>query len=77
MVEVLKFGYGNYMAAEGTFNDKLAFIVTQDGTGVVGEEGVFDGSEVDPDTIKALFTFANRESVDVMIDVLIRLRRNF
>lgn len=77
MVEILEFGYGNYMAAEGKANGLPAFIVTDGGSGVVGEEGTFDGSEVDPESVKALFTFANRESVDIMIDVLIRLRRNF
>lgn len=77
MFPVLEFGHGMYTAGEGPYDGVPALIIIQDGDGVVGSEKTRSSTDIDFDTIRTVFKFNSRESLEVLIEQLNLIRSHF
>jgi hypothetical protein len=70
---LIELGYGKVEIAEGSHEDKPALIFGRNGSGKVGEETPPDRHATHEETY-AVVTFANVESLDVVVGKLMTLR---
>jgi hypothetical protein len=70
---LIELGYGKVEIAEGSHEDKPALIFGRNGTGKVGEETPPNRICTHEETY-AVVTFANVESLDVVVGKLMTLR---
>jgi hypothetical protein len=70
---LIELGYGKIEVAEGTQGDKLALIFGRNGTGTIGEATPPSRQATQGETL-AVVTFANVESLDVVLDKLVVVR---
>ena len=70
---LIELGYGKIEVAEGTHDDRLALIFGLNGTGKVGEATPPNRHATHEETL-AVVTFANVESLDVVLAKLQTLR---
>lgn len=70
---LIELGYGKVEVAEGAHENRLALIFGRNGTGVVGEATQRERVATHEETL-AVVTFANVESLDVVLGKLNVLR---
>ena len=70
---LIELGHGKIEVAEGTHDDRLALIFGRNGTGKVGEATPPNRHAAHEETL-AVVTFANEESLDVVLSKLQTLR---
>ena len=69
----IELGYGLIEVAEGTAFGKHALMFGSNGSGVLGEP-LESNREATEEELLAVVTFANQESVDILIETLHKLR---